>query len=137
MTAHSPATTSRARTSLLALAGDAVLVLAFAATGRGFHGEESPILGALLTAWPFLVGLAVAWAVPFVHRRALSLWPAGVAAWLGTYLIGMILRGATGAGLAIPFLIVAFTVLGVALVGWRAVAWLVRRSARRGQGRSL
>jgi hypothetical protein len=43
----------------------------------------------------------------------------------------MLLRGLTGQGLAGPFLVVALTVLGVALLGWRAIALLVRRVARR------
>ncbi|WP_422933135.1 DUF3054 domain-containing protein [Sinomonas sp. P47F7] len=131
MTTNASPTTTRARTSVLALVGDVVVVLAFAGTGREFHGEGNPILGVLLTAWPFLVGLLVAWALPPVRRSPLRVWPGGVAVWLGTYVIGMILRGATGAGLAVPFLIVAASVLGVAFLGWRAVAWLIRRAARR------
>ncbi|MEA5457374.1 DUF3054 domain-containing protein [Sinomonas sp. JGH33] len=120
-----------ARTAYLALAGDAVIVLGFAATGRGFHNEANPVLGVLTTAWPFLVGLAVAWLLPLIRRRPLAVWPAGLVVWLGTYLIGMALRGVTGAGLAVPFLIVAASVLGAAIVGWRVVALLVRRLVRR------
>ncbi|HKU12139.1 MAG TPA: DUF3054 domain-containing protein [Sinomonas sp.] len=130
MTTNASQSTSRVRSSILPLVGDAVVVLAFAATGREFHGEGNPVVGVLLTAWPFLVGLLAAWALPLVHRRALRVWPAGVAVWLGTYLIGMILRGVSGAGLAVPFLVVAASVLGVAFLGWRAVAYLIRRAAR-------
>src|SRR5437879_1240364 len=100
MTTNASPASSRVRTALLALAGDAVVVLAFASTGRGFHGEANPVLGVLLTAWPFLMGLVVAWATPLVRRRPLSVWPAGLLVWVGTYAIGMILRGVTGAGLA-------------------------------------
>jgi hypothetical protein len=121
----------RARASILALAGDAVVVLVFAAMGRGFHGEANPVLGVLATAWPFGVGLIVAWATPLVRRRPLAVWPAGLLVWLATYAVGMLLRGLTGQGLAGPFLGVALTVLGVALLGWRAIALLVRRVARR------
>ncbi|MDP9884017.1 hypothetical protein J2W21_001511 [Sinomonas atrocyanea] len=110
---------------------DTAIVLAFAATGRASHGEADPVLGALSTAWPFAVGLALAWALPLVHRRPLSVWPAGVLAWLGAYVVGMLLRAATGQGTAVPFLIVAASVLGVALVGWRAVALGVRAALRR------
>lgn len=131
MTTNASPATNRVRTSVLALVGDAVVVLAFAGTGREFHGEGNPLLGVLFTAWPFLAGLAVAGALPLVHRRPLGVWPAGVTVWLGTYLIGMLLRGATGAGLAIPFLIVAASVLGVAIVGWRAVAFAIRRRRHR------
>ncbi|MDQ4501077.1 DUF3054 domain-containing protein [Sinomonas sp. ASV322] len=120
-----------ARTAVLAFAGDAVVVLWFAATGRGFHNETNPVLGVLATAWPFLIGLALAWLLPLVRRRPLAVWPAGPVVWLGTYVVGMVLRGVTGAGLAVPFLVVALCVLGAALVGWRALVLLIRRWVRR------
>jgi hypothetical protein len=110
---------------------DAVIVLAFAATGRATHGEADPVLGVVTTAWPFAVGLALAWALPAVHRRPLSVWPAGVLVWAATYVLGMLLRAATGQGTAVPFLIVAASVLGVALVGWRIVGLGVRAARRR------
>ncbi|GAB2749741.1 DUF3054 domain-containing protein [Sinomonas soli] len=122
------------RPGIAAAIADAVIVLAFAATGRASHGEADPVLGALATAWPFAVGLALAWAVPLVRRRPLSVWPAGVLAWLGTYAVGMLLRAVTGQGTAVPFLIVAASVLGVALIGWRAVALGVRAARHRAAG---
>lgn len=115
---------------IIAFVADAVIVLAFAATGRASHGEADPVLGALSTAWPFAVGLVLVWALPLVRRRPLSVWPAGVLVWLGTYVVGMLLRTATGQGTAVPFLIVAASVLGVALVGWRAVVLAVRAARR-------
>ena len=121
----------RARTMLLALVGDAVVVLVFAALGRGFHGEVNPLLGVLATAWPFLVGLLLVWATPLVRRQPMSVWPAGLVVWIATYALGMLLRGVTGQGLAAPFLVVALSVLGVAFLGWRLVALLIRRTARR------
>ena len=36
---------------------DAALVIVFAALGRASHAEQNPVVGALATAWPFLVGL--------------------------------------------------------------------------------
>ncbi|WP_334173010.1 DUF3054 domain-containing protein [Sinomonas sp.] len=132
MTAEAPALSHRARTAVLALVGDAVVVLVFAALGRGFHGEANPVLGVLSTAWPFLVGGAVGWSFPLVRRRPRAVWPSGVTVWLGAYVVGMLLRGLTGQGLALTFLVVAFCFLGLFLVGWRAAArWIARVVGRR------
>lgn len=125
---YSPASPSR--TAALAAVADLVIVLAFAATGRATHNLDSPVLGVLSTAWPFVVGLAAIWAGLRLWRRPLSVWPAGVLVWLGTYVIGMLLRWLTGGGMATPFLLVALGTLGVFLVGWRAVALGVRAGRR-------
>lgn len=107
---------------------DAVLVLVFAAIGRASHNEDP--LGFLLTAWPFLVGLAVghllALLVPARPRRPWSLgW--GLIAWIVTVAGGMLLRIATGDTAETPFIIVATLVLAAFLLGWRVIALLVRR----------
>ena len=107
---------------------DAVLVLVFAAIGRASHNEDP--LGFLLTAWPFLVALAVshllALLVPARPRRPWSLgW--GLIAWIVTVAGGMLLRIATGDTAETPFIIVATLVLGAFLLGWRVIALLVRR----------
>ncbi|KHL03427.1 membrane protein [Sinomonas humi] len=122
---------SRVRTTVLALAGDVVVVLVFAAMGRGFHGEANPVVGVLSTAWPFLVGAAAGWALPTVRRRPTALWPSGVSVWLGAYVIGMVLRALTGQGLAVTFLIVALCFLGLFILGWRVLARVLRRVAGR------
>ncbi|GAB3285548.1 hypothetical protein GCM10027449_30790 [Sinomonas notoginsengisoli] len=121
---------SPARTAALAAVVDLAVVLAFAATGRATHNLDSPVLGVLATAWPFVVGLAATWAVLRLWRRPLSVWPGGVLVWLGAYVIGMLLRWATGGGMATPFLVVALGTLGVFLIGWRAVALGVRAGRR-------
>lgn len=107
-----------------AATADALLVLGFAAAGRSSHQESQPVLGALLTAWPFLVGAAAGWAL--VRWRS-GRWPqddvgAGVPVWVGAVLVGMLLRAATGQGTALAFVLVATAVLGVFLLGWRALA---------------
>ncbi|WP_223587016.1 DUF3054 domain-containing protein [Microbacterium sp. OVT16B] len=110
---------------------DAVLVLIFAVIGRASHGE-SPI-GFLLTAWPFLVALVVGHALAALMgsgpRKPWSiLW--GAVVWVVTVAGGMLLRVVSGDTAQVPFIIVATIVLGVFLVGWRAIAALLRR--RRG-----
>jgi peptidoglycan/LPS O-acetylase OafA/YrhL len=121
---------------LPAFALDAVLVLVFAAIGRASHDEDPA--GFLVTAWPFLVALVVGHALaallPGRPRRPWSLaW--GAVAWAVTVAGGMLLRVSTGETAQVPFIIVATVVLGVFLVGWRALAaGLRRRRADRAHG---
>ena len=114
----------------VAFAVDVLLVLVFAAVGRASHDEANPVLGALVTAWPFLVGTVVGWAVVRLLRKA---WPLevgpGLTVWFATVLIGMVLRQATGQGTAAGFVLVAALVLGLCLVGWRALVVLLERRA--------
>ena len=118
------------RRPLVALLLDVVLVVVFAAVGRASHEEASPLVGALLTAWPFLVGTALGWVVVRALRRA---WPLevspGVTVWFATVLVGLVLRRATGQGTAASFVLVAAVVLALFLLGWRALAALARRRA--------
>lgn len=107
---------------------DVVLVLIFAAIGRASH-DESPA-GFLLTAWPFLIALLVghllAALLPGRPRRPWSLlW--GTVVWIVTVGGGMLIRVLSGDTAEVPFIIVATIVLGVFLVGWRAVTALLRR----------
>lgn len=120
----------------LVLAGvlDAALVLLFAAVGRHSHAESGAVLGVLTTAWPFLAGAAVGWLVSGVGRwadpRTLR---GGIPVWAGAVAVGMLLRVVTGRGTAVSFVIVATVVLGIFLLGWRAVAArLVARRVARG-----
>lgn len=113
---------------LPALIVDALLVLVFAVIGRASHDEDPG--GFLLTAWPFLVALVVGHLVAFLlparPRRPWSLaW--GAVVWVITVAGGMLLRVASGDTAQVPFIIVATIVLAVFLLGWRAVALLVRR----------
>lgn len=130
MTAAAPGR-ARSTTALLALAVDAALVVLFAGAGRSEHAREATAAGLFATAWPFLAGLALAWAVALVWRRPLGVLRAGVPVWIGAVAIGMLLRLATGQGIAPAFITVATLVLGALLVGWRLVAALVRRLTRR------
>lgn len=112
----------------VALALDLVLVVVFAAIGRASHDETRPVLGALLTAWPFLVGTAVGWLVVRLMRGRWPLEPGpGVTVWFATLVLGMVLRRLTGEGTAWPFVVVAAVTLAVLLLGWRALAHWRRR----------
>lgn len=115
----------RARTAYLL---DCAAVTLFAAVGRASHGEENPVLGVLITAWPFLVGLTVGWLFTFGRTHAAPLGVrAAVPVWLVTLLGGMAVRALTGRGVAWSFVLVAGAVLALLLLGWR---WLeARRTA--------
>jgi len=114
----------------VALALDLLLVVVFAAIGRASHDEANPVVGVLVTAWPFLVGTVVGWAVVRMLRKA---WPLevgpGITVWFATVLIGMVLRQSTGKGTAVSFVLVAALVLALFLVGWRALVALLERRA--------
>ena len=53
----------------------------------------------------------------------------GITVWFATVLIGMVLRQSTGQGTAASFVLVAALVLGLFLVGWRALVVLLERRA--------
>lgn len=121
--------TSR-RSVLLALLVDAALVVVFAAIGRATH--DGDVLGPAgsglaTTAWPFLVGLLLGWAVSIGWRRPLAPLRTGLPVWAVTLVVGMLLRALSGQGIAVAFIIVAGITLLLFLVGWRAIAALVAR----------
>ncbi|MEJ6489454.1 DUF3054 domain-containing protein [Leucobacter sp. USCH14] len=113
------------RTAALAFGADALLVLLFAGIGRSSHERAPSMLGLLETAWPFVVGLGIAWLAALAFRHPLSIVRAGLPVWAGAVALGMLLRAATGSGTAPSFIIVATITLGVFLLGWRVIAALV------------
>ena len=113
-----------------ALAADVICILVFAIVGRSSHGESADLLGVLRTAWPFLAGYAVGlllargWRAPLARST-------GAAVWVGTVAGGMLLRGLTGAGTPLSFVVVATIVRAVLLLGWRGIVALVPRARTR------
>lgn len=108
---------------------DVVAVIAFAATGRASHGE-AVLAGLAITAWPFLVALAVGWLIALAWRRPLAPIRTGIPIWVSTVALGMLLRAVSGQGTALAFVIVATLTLGLLLIGWRTLATLVIRRAQ-------
>ncbi|MDX1885313.1 DUF3054 domain-containing protein [Mycolicibacterium sp. 120270] len=115
------------RNSALAAVADIVGVLLFCAIGRRSHAEGLTLAGIAMTAWPFLVGAAAGWVLSRAWRRPSAIVPTGVVVWLCTVAIGMLLRKATSAGVAVSFVIVAAAATAVVLLGWRVVAAAIRR----------
>ena len=112
---------------------DAGAIVVFAVIGRASH-EEGILggygLGLLTTLWPFLVGGAIGWVLAKAWRKPCAWWPTGVNVWASTLVGGMLLRLASGQGVAVSFMIVAASFLAATLIGWRVVSGSVAK--RRG-----
>jgi len=102
---------------------DLVCIVAFVALGRGAHDEGSALAGTLRIAAPFVIAAAAGWAGVRAWRRPMALWETGVPIWIVTVAVGMVLRHFVfDRGTALPFIIVATSMLGLLLLGWRAIA---------------
>jgi peptidoglycan/LPS O-acetylase OafA/YrhL len=115
------------RSSAAAALADIVGVLLFCAIGRRSHAEGLTVAGVAETAWPFLVGAAVGWLLSRAWRRPTAVVPTGVAVWVCTVAVGMLLRKATSAGVAFSFVIVASAATAVLLLGWRVLVASLQR----------
>ena len=117
----------RSSSARVALVLDVACVLVFVIIGRDSHAKGESVAGIASTAWPFLCGLGAGWLAARAWRRPLALPTAGIAAWLGTVAVGMVLRVVSGQGTAVAFIIVALVFLGLFLLGWRGLWRLVSR----------
>jgi hypothetical protein len=115
------------RVARVAVVLDVCCVLIFVIIGRASHTQGESLGGIASTSWPFLCGLAAGWAASRAWRRPLALRPAGLAAWLCTVALGMLLRVVSGQGTAVAFIIVALAFLGLFLLGWRLIARFLAR----------
>lgn len=107
---------------------DIALVIVFAASGRASHDEAASLAGTALVAWPFLLALLVGTVLTRPGRTINEVWPWGVIVWLVTVVLGMLLRVVTGGGFAWAFFFVTLGILGLFLIGRRAVAGLLIRN---------
>lgn len=105
-----------------ALAADVLCVVVFCAIGRRSHAEGLTVAGVAQTAWPFLAGTAFGWVLARAWRRPVALLPTGVAVWVATVVVGMVLRKVSGQGTATSFIVVATLTTAALLLGWRAIA---------------
>ena len=111
------------RTFLWSALADVVTVLIFVAVGRRNHDGTVNAEGVFDVATPFLIALAIIWVVLIARRIPPLSATAGVALWVGTVTVGMVLRKTVfDGGTATAFVIVATIFLGLGLNGWRAVA---------------
>lgn len=114
----------------IAGAADILLIVLFAALGRRTHESGMDLGGLLLTALPFLAAWAVATALTRPRGTWARVWPAGVVVWLVTVAGGLALRVALGDTAALSFQLVTVGVLGVFLLGRRAITALFLRWRR-------
>ncbi len=122
----------RPAVALIALVADGLLVVLFVFLGRAQHDEAGTIAGIWGSAWPFLLALALSWALALAWREPLAALRTGVPLWAGTVAIGMAVRVLlTDGGAAPAFIAVACGVLAVFLIGWRLIALAVSRGLRR------
>ena len=104
----------------VAIVADLAAVLVFAATGRRTHAHPEALLGLLSTAGPFLRGLVIAWVLARAWRRPLDL-RTGLVVWPVTVAVGLAVRAGLTDRLPLSFAVVVVLVLGVLLLGWRAM----------------
>jgi hypothetical protein len=121
---------SATRLAALAFLLDVVAVVAFVAIGRRSHEEDSGLGNLVEITAPFLIALAVGWAILRMWRS--PLWSnRAIGMWLITVALGMLLRRTVfDRGTAVSFVIVTTIVLGVFLLGWRGVAEQIRARRR-------
>ena len=116
------ASPARVRPAGIALLADIACVVVFCTIGRRSHAEGITLGGVAETAWPFLTGTAVGWLATRAWRRPTALTPTGLGVWIGTVVVGMLLRKLTSQGTALSFVVVASVVTAILLLGWRGVA---------------
>lgn len=125
----------------IALIVDLILVVLFTIVGHYTHSHNFDPEGLMTTAWPFVASLVLAWLLAAVWDRPISPLATGTGVWAITVLVGLVLRGVTGAGgepgtVPVSFMIVATSLNLITLVGWRIIASAVAGgSSRRGRSR--
>jgi FtsH-binding integral membrane protein len=114
----------RARPAVAA-AADVAWLAVFVLIGRSSHTEGESPAGVARTLWPFVVGLVLGWAVARAWRRPAAVVPTGAVVWPVCVGAAMVLRAASGQGVAAAFIGVALAFVGLGLLGWRALAQLL------------
>jgi len=107
---------------------DIIAVLVFAVLARAAHGGLG-LAQIADTFWPFAIGALVGTGIATVALRgAGGAIRYGVIVWLVTVLTGLAIWAARHAAVPhISFIIVATTMSGLLLLGWRAAGMLVAR----------
>ena len=79
--------------------------------------------GSIVIVGGGVFGLTAAWELATRGwRRPTALAPTGLGVWIGTVVVGMLLRKLTAQGTAFSFLVVASVVTAILILGWRGVA---------------
>jgi uncharacterized membrane protein (GlpM family) len=100
---------------------DTALVVLFVIVGRRNHDTDENAARAAATVAPFLIGLVVGWVGIRAWTKPTAV-STGVAVWISTVLVGMLLRHfAWERGTAGAFIVVATVFNAFTLVGWRVL----------------
>jgi hypothetical protein len=113
-----------------AAVADAVAVLAFTFIGIASH-DGSLVSAFGRVVWPFALAAALGWALTRAWRDPARVWPTGVLIWFITVIAGLVLRGASGQGLAWSFVLVTALFLAITMLGWRTLVTALRRAQAR------
>ncbi|AJK69886.1 DUF3054 domain-containing protein [Corynebacterium marinum] len=119
-------------TRISALSADVIAIAVFALFARIAHQtDDMPlnVAGWLSTLWPFLVGVALAWAaIALAGWNGARVAPAGVTTWVITAAVGLGIWSLRNGELPHwSFILVAAVMSGLLMLGWRAVAAAVGR----------
>ncbi|MCG7310519.1 DUF3054 domain-containing protein [Brachybacterium sp. ACRRE] len=114
-----------------ALIGDVLAVVLFVAIGLLQHGYDISTQNLVLVGWPFAAALLVGHLAAQTWRAPFRVWPQGVFVWAITIVGAMAVRTLMQAGTEVSFVIVTSIVLGVLMLGWRAIATFLTRGERR------
>lgn len=117
--------------ALGSLVADALAVFVFVAIGLLQHGLTLNTDSVVSVGWTFAVGMLVGHLAIRSWRAPFALWPQGVFVWAITLVGAMALRTLFSQGTEVSFIVVTAIVLGVLMLGWRAVASFVTRHERR------
>ncbi|MBF6671721.1 DUF3054 domain-containing protein [Glutamicibacter halophytocola] len=112
---------------------DVLLIVLFALLGRREHEHGLEISGIFMTALPFLIAYVVMTVLSRPWQTINKLWPTGILVWLGTVVLGVATRLLMGKTAAISFVIVTLIVLGLFLLGRRAVCGFVAKRSQQQQ----
>lgn len=114
----------------MAAVADMLAVLVFAAVGRGSHAEALGIAGLSETATPFLAGLLVSWLAGRAWRAPTRM-RTGAVVWVGTTVVGLVVRAALTHRLPPTFVVITAVSLAVLLFGWRGITLAVTHARPR------
>lgn len=112
----------------LLLVVDAILITVFAMIGIASHNGDLDFVSIARVAVPFLVPYLLFAATIRPTRLIHNVFPAGIALWLVTVILGPVLRALLfGDTSAMAFVLVTAGVLAVFLLGRRSISTLVTR----------
>ncbi len=98
---------------------DVIAVAIFVGVGHLTHGDNPEFVK--VAVLPFGLGLLAGWLVGIVRNFQSTSIMFGVMVWGATVFFGIGLRSFLGGATPFSFIAVTATVLGILLVGWRAV----------------